>query len=53
MHTGAISCMDGKWQHRWDPYDLKSRATMVFNLNSYIQNDPYPEIRRILLDSGK
>ena len=38
---------------QWNPYDLKSRATMIFNLNSYLQNDPYSEIRRILLDSGK
>ena len=37
----------------WRPYDLKSRATMIFNLKSRLQNDPYSEIRRILLDSGK
>jgi para-nitrobenzyl esterase len=37
----------------WRPYDLKSRATMIFDLNSRLQNDPYSEIRRILLDSGK
>ncbi len=37
----------------WKPYDLKSRATMIFNLNSTIQNDPYREIRQILLDSGR
>jgi para-nitrobenzyl esterase len=38
---------------RWPPYDLKSRATMIFNLDSRVQNDPYSEIRRILLDSRK
>jgi para-nitrobenzyl esterase len=38
---------------QWNPYDLKSRATMIFNLNSRMENDPYSEIRRILLDSGK
>ena len=38
---------------KWPPYDLKSRATMIFNLDSRVQNDPYSEIRRILLDSGK
>lgn len=38
---------------RWPPYDLESRATMIFNLDSRVQNDPYSEIRRILLDSGK
>jgi para-nitrobenzyl esterase len=38
---------------QWNPYDPKSRATMIFNLNSRLQNDPYSEIRRILLDSGK
>jgi|WetSurMetagenome_2_1015567.scaffolds.fasta_scaffold10638_3 para-nitrobenzyl esterase len=37
----------------WRPYDLKSRATMIFNLDSRLQNDPYSEIRRILLDSGR
>jgi para-nitrobenzyl esterase len=38
---------------QWRPYDLKSRATMIFNLDSRLQNDPYSEIRRILLDPGK
>jgi para-nitrobenzyl esterase len=38
---------------QWPPYDLKSRATMIFNLESRVQNDPYQEIRQILLDSGK
>jgi para-nitrobenzyl esterase len=38
---------------QWPPYDLKNRATMIFNLDSRVQNDPYQEIRRILLDSGK
>jgi para-nitrobenzyl esterase len=33
----------------WPAYDLKRRATMVFDLESHIQNDPYAEIRRILV----
>ncbi len=37
----------------WPPYDLKKRATMILDLNSRVQNDPYSEIRRILLNSGK
>ena len=37
----------------WPPYDLKNRATMIFNLDSRVENDPYREIRRILLDSGR
>ncbi len=38
---------------QWRPYDLKSRATMIFSLNSQLQNDPYSEIRQILVNSGK
>ncbi len=34
----------------WPAYDLKSRSTMVFNLDSEIQQDPYRDIRRILLE---
>jgi para-nitrobenzyl esterase len=34
---------------QWPAYDLKSRATMIFKLDSRVQNDPYSEIRRILL----
>jgi para-nitrobenzyl esterase len=37
---------------RWPAYDSKNRATMIFNLDSRVQNDPYSEIRRILLDSS-
>ena len=33
----------------WPKYDLENRATMVFDNESYIQNDPYEEIRRILI----
>jgi len=33
----------------WPAYDLKNRATMVFNLDSEVRQDPYSEIRRILL----
>jgi para-nitrobenzyl esterase len=38
---------------QWKPYDLKSRATMIFNVDSRLQNDPYSDIRRILLDPDK
>jgi para-nitrobenzyl esterase len=38
---------------RWPAYDLKTRATMVFNVTSRVQKDPYGEIRRILLKSAK
>lgn len=38
---------------QWHPYNLKSRATMIFNLDSRLQNDPYSEIRRILLGSER
>ena len=37
----------------WPAYDLKTRATMVFNVTSRVQNDPYGEIRRILLKAAK
>jgi para-nitrobenzyl esterase len=37
---------------QWRPYDLKNRAAMIFNLNSYLQSDPYSEIRQILLRPG-
>ena len=37
----------------WPAYDLKSRATMVFNVTSKVQNDPYGEIRRILLKAAE
>lgn len=33
----------------WPAYDLKNRATMVFDIESHVVQDPYPEIRRILL----
>jgi para-nitrobenzyl esterase len=38
---------------QWPAYDLKRRATMIFNLDSRVQLDPYSEIRRILLESGE
>jgi para-nitrobenzyl esterase len=34
---------------RWPAYGVKRRATMVFDLDSRVQNDPYAEIRRILM----
>ena len=33
----------------WPDYDLENRATMVFDNRSYLQNDPYEKIRRILV----
>jgi para-nitrobenzyl esterase len=33
----------------WPAYDLDRRATMIFDDESTIQEDPYSEIRRILL----
>ena len=33
----------------WPAYDLGRRATMIFDDKSYVQEDPYSEIRRILL----
>ena len=38
---------------QWPAYDLKSRATMIFNLDSHVQNDPYSEIRRILVQPDR
>jgi para-nitrobenzyl esterase len=38
---------------RWPAYDAQNRATMIFDLQSRVENDPYWEIRRILLDSEK
>jgi para-nitrobenzyl esterase len=32
----------------WPAYDLKQRATMIFDLDSHVQDDPYRDIRRIL-----
>lgn len=34
---------------RWPPYDIQSRATMIFNVESKVLNDPYSEIRKILV----
>ncbi len=40
---------------QWRAYDLKSRATMIFSLDSHVQNDPFSEIRRFcsLLPTNK
>jgi para-nitrobenzyl esterase len=32
----------------WQPYDSSTRATMVFDLESKLVNDPNPEVRKIL-----
>jgi para-nitrobenzyl esterase len=37
----------------WPAYDAENRATMIFNLESRVENDPYSEIRRILVQYGK
>jgi para-nitrobenzyl esterase len=34
---------------QWPAYDVNRRATMVFNVDSKVQNDPYSEIRQILV----
>jgi len=34
---------------QWPAYDVKTRATMIFNLDCRIQNAPYDEIRRALM----
>ena len=34
---------------KWAAYDLENRSTMVFDSKSYVQNDPYEEIRKILI----
>lgn len=34
----------------WPAYDPENRATMVFDTESRVQNNPYDEIRRILLE---
>ena len=33
----------------WPAYDLNRRATMIFNVDSRVESDPYSEIRNILL----
>ncbi len=37
----------------WPAYDAESRATMFFDLKSEVQQDPYGEIRRILLKDAE
>jgi para-nitrobenzyl esterase len=32
----------------WPPYDAATRGTMIFDLESRVENDPLPEVRRIL-----
>ncbi|MDE2486902.1 MAG: carboxylesterase/lipase family protein [Alphaproteobacteria bacterium] len=33
---------------KWPAYDAKTRATMIFDLESRVQNDPLPEVRQVL-----
>jgi para-nitrobenzyl esterase len=33
---------------RWPAYDAATRATMVFNLESRVENDPYASVRTVL-----
>jgi para-nitrobenzyl esterase len=32
----------------WPAYDATTRATMIFNLESRVENDPLPEVRRVM-----
>ena len=32
----------------WPAYDAATRATMVFNLESRVENDPYAEVRKVM-----
>jgi para-nitrobenzyl esterase len=32
----------------WPRYDAASRATMVFNVKSRVENDPYAEFRKLM-----
>ncbi|MFC1494699.1 carboxylesterase/lipase family protein [Thermodesulfobacteriota bacterium] len=34
----------------WPEYDLETRETMVFDIESYVENDPYRMIRKILIN---
>jgi para-nitrobenzyl esterase len=36
----------------WPAYDLESRATMVFDLESRVVEDPYPRLRAVLAGKG-
>jgi para-nitrobenzyl esterase len=38
---------------RWAPYDLQSRTTMVFNVESRVVNDPDGHLRRLWADVGR
>jgi len=33
---------------RWPSYDAALRATMIFDLESRVENDPLPEVRKVL-----
>ncbi|MEJ2109724.1 MAG: carboxylesterase family protein [Acidobacteriota bacterium] len=41
--------MVGPGPETWPAYNMKTRATMVFDIVSHVVQDPYQEIRRILL----
>jgi para-nitrobenzyl esterase len=34
---------------RWPAYDLKRRATMILNFESHVRDDPYRDIRLLLI----
>lgn len=34
---------------QWPAYDLDRRATMIFDVDSRVRDDPYAEIRKILI----
>ena len=33
---------------KWPAYDAQTRATMVFDLESRVENDPYAEVRKVM-----
>jgi para-nitrobenzyl esterase len=42
---------DVKGLPHWPPYDTKTRATMIFNVNTEVVNDPNSELRETLAGS--
>jgi para-nitrobenzyl esterase len=36
----------------WPQYDTGSRSTMIFNLESKVENDPLGDLRRVLLQES-
>jgi para-nitrobenzyl esterase len=40
---------DGPATPHWPAYDADKRASMIFNLKSEVVDDPYPDLRKILM----